>query len=1066
MSEPQDARERRLIAENLDCSMLVEAGAGSGKTSSLVDRMLALIGTGKAAVGRMAAVTFTRKAAAELKGRFQIALEDRLRQDQDEAARVKYSNALSKMELLFTGTIHSFCAMLLRERPIEAGLDPDFQELEEDENALYRDRCWAEYLERLHSEESGLLKNITDLGIDPADLLKTYQSVSYFPEVEVARVKMDRPDFSRGKVLVKGFLDRAFTQLPSRVPQKGWDKLQILLRRVSRLLDFLELGDDLHFVQILQVLSKNAKITQYKWPDKEQAKALEHDFDEIRGDVVIPYLEHWQRYCHFFIMEFIIPAVAYFQEFREKKSLMNFQDLLLKAAALLRESPEVRSYFQERFTHILVDEFQDTDPIQAELILYLTGEDLTEKSWRRLKVKPGALFVVGDPKQSIFRFRRADIDTYNDVKEIIDRSDGQIISLTTNFRSVPALCTWLNPIFRAKFPEKASQFQPGFEELVPFQQEAIGGVRRITLEDFSKQEEAAQEDAALIAAWVYEALTKDRGGSPRRGDGEAGIKLSSPGDVMVLLRYKAHLAIYARALEAFGIPFQVTGSSGFRDSGELRQLLNLLTAVAAPDDQVALIATLRGQFFGVSDDLLYRFRAAGGRFSYLESIDQCQDEEPRERLGAALTELRQFYQWAERKPPAAALSLILDRLGIIPLALIRQMGESRAGNLLKALELALWEASENLTSFADLVARLSEYYAEIEVEEMSVEPGKVDAVRLMNLHKAKGLQAEMIFLADPLKAPDHRPSLHISRTEHISMGYFVAIREKGFQRDILGLPPEWPEKESLEVQYQQAEEERLLYVATTRAKQLLVVSTCPQKPNRGPWKDLYQYLGGVPELPAPRQRAVESIPEGKISPQALETARSDRAARISWGKQPSYAVESVTAAAKASTQESPFTEDSDKGMSWGRIVHRLLEAAARDSTLNLDLSAQNLLVEEERPLTERDEVVALVKSVMCSELWRRQARAEKRLFEVPFSLTLQEEIPKVMSGVIDLAFKEPDGWVIADYKTDRVNKNLDALIAFYRRQVEMYKDFWERMSGEKVKEAGLYFINIGRWIEI
>jgi ATP-dependent helicase/nuclease subunit A len=1066
MSEPQDARERRLITENLDCSMLVEAGAGSGKTTSLVDRMLALIVTGKAAIDRMAAVTFTRKAAAELKGRFQIALEDRLSQDQDEAAKVRYNDALSRMELVFTGTIHSFCGRLLRERPIEAGLAPDFQELEEGENAFYRDRCWAEYLERLHSEESGLLKTITDLGIDPADLLKTYQSVSYYPEVEVARVKMDRPDFSREKVLVKDFLDHAFTELPSRVPQKGWDGLQDLLRRVRRLLDFLKLANDLDFIQILRVLSKNAKITQYKWPDKEQAKTLKNEFDEIRDNVVIPCLESWQRYCHFFIMEFIIPAVAYFQEFREKKSLMNFQDLLLKAAALLRESPEVRSYFQERFSHILVDEFQDTDPIQAELILYLTGDDLSEKSWRRLRVKPGALFVVGDPKQSIFRFRRADIDTYSEVKKIIDRSGGQIIPLTTNFRSVPALCTWLNPIFQAKFPEKASQFQAAFEELVPFQQGSGGGVRRISLEDCSKQGEAAMEDAELIAAWIYEALQKDLGGSPRRSDREAGVKLSSPGDVMVLLRYKAHLAIYARALEAFGIPFQVTGSSGFRDSEELRHLLNLLASVAAPDDQIALIATLRGQFFGVSDDLLYRFRAAGGMFSYLGSPDLCQDEEPRERLGAALTELRQFHKWARVKPPAAALSLILDRLGIIPLALIRQMGESRAGNLLKALELSLWEASENLASFSDLVARLSEYYAEIEVEEMSVEPGKQDAVRLMNLHKAKGLQAEMIFLADPLKASDHPPSLHISRKEDISMGYFVASREKGFQRDILGLPPEWPEKESLEVHYQQAEEERLLYVATTRAKQLLVVSTCPQKPNRGPWKDFYQDLVGVPELPAPGQSSVQAIPEGKISPPALETARNDRAARISWGKQPSYAVESVTAAAKASTQELPFPGDSDKGMSWGRIVHRLLEAAARDSSLDLDLAAQNLLVEEERPVTERDEVVALIKAVMGSELWQRQARAEKRLIEVPFSLMLQEEIPKVMSGVIDLTFKEPDGWVIADYKTDQVNGNLDALIAFYRRQVEMYKDFWERMSGERVKEAGLYFISINQWVPL
>ena len=162
---------------------------------------------------------------------------------------------------------------------------------------------------------------------------------------------------------------------------------------------------------------------------------------------------------------------------------MNYHDLLLSAAELLRNHPEVREYFQERFTHLLVDEFQDTDPIQAEVILLLAGRDSQETSWHKVAVKPGALFIVGDPKQSIYRFRRADIGVYNEVKEIITRSGGQVIPLTTNFRSLPTLCRWVNPIFKKKFPDRPNKFQPAFEELVPFKTSPGGGVRKITLGD-------------------------------------------------------------------------------------------------------------------------------------------------------------------------------------------------------------------------------------------------------------------------------------------------------------------------------------------------------------------------------------------------------------------------------------------------------------------------------------------------------------------------------------------------------------------------------------------------------
>ena len=411
--------------------------------------------------------------------------------------------------------------------------------------------------------------------------------------------------------------------------------------------------------------------------------------------------------------------------------------------------------------------------------------------------------------------------------------------------------------------------------------------------------------------------------------------------------------------------------------------------------------------------------------------------------------------------------MIIDQLGIVPLAITRDMGESRAGNLLKAAEIALWESGKALNSFPDMVERLEQYYTELDVEEMSVEPGKENVVRIMNLHKAKGLEATVVFLADPLKQVSHDPSLHIARMEDRAVGYFVASHQKGeFQRETVGLPPDWQEHERLEQAYQQAEEERLLYVATTRAKQLLVVSMYPEKMDKGGWKDLYPNLIEAEELEGfEDEKAPSVITDWKISAESFAEGKRQIAERISAGKLHSYKAETVTKASKDSGKEVPFSEDTGRGMSWGRIIHKLLEIVSREENIDLELIAENLLKEEERPLSERDEVVTAVKTVASSELWKRMQKAEEALVEVPFSLKIEDEkLPKIISGAIDLAFKEPEGWVIADYKTDKVDGNLDSLVAYYKPQVEMYKDFWEKMSGENVKEAGLYFVDTGKWV--
>jgi ATP-dependent helicase/nuclease subunit A len=1065
MKKPSDAGHRNTIVTDLDTSLLVEASAGSGKTTSLVNRMLALIASGKSRVETMTAVTFTRKAAAELKGRFQIALEAAIREEKRGEARVRYSDTLLNLDLLFTGTIHAFCARLLRERPVEAGVDPDFTELEEDENILLRSRCWTEYIENLHASGDIILDRLSDLGIDQAQLTRTYTTVSLYPEVEIVREQMDRPDFSRERGLLDGYLKNALSGLPLSVPPDDWDDLQSLLRRVRRLSGNLDLLEDKDLMLVLDALNKAPRIVLKRWNDADCAKRQQAAHQAFRDQVVVPALRRWHRYCHYFIMELIIPAVRYFDSVRHGNSQMNYQDLLMKAAGLLRHNAEVRRYFQKRFTHVLVDEFQDTDPIQAEIILYLAADDVEETSWRSVLVKPGSLFVVGDPKQSIYRFRRADIDTYNEVKEIILRSGGKVVPLTVNFRSTPAVCDWVNLAFAEKFPPVAHRFQPAFEKLEAHSSSGEGGIRCITIEKqfHNNQAAVAGRDAERITSWIASTFE----GGFRIVDGDNAERPARPEDFMILLRYKKHVSLYARSLESRGIPYEVAGGAGFGQSEEVHDMLTLLTAVSEPDDTVAIIGMLRGPFFGISDDLLYRFKAGGGQFSYLREEPTSTDEEAGAKIGDAFAVVRQFHRWSKLNPPAAALSQILDRLGIVPYSAARETGETRAGNLLKMVELAQVASKKGNGSFAETIEVIRQYYEELETEEMSVEPGRRRVVRIMNLHKAKGLEAPVVFLADPLKDSDYPPEMHIDRIADSTHGYFPVTASSGNWggSKVLGLPPTWEEMRSLEERYSRAEEDRLLYVATTRAKQLLVVSRYPSSPDKGAWKDLEPYVAGAEELEEFPVRVIERR-SGVLPVEDFQAAQNAIIASLSRSRDVSYAMKTVTAVAEERASETPFSGEGGMGMKWGGMIHKALQMLAEDESVDLGILTDCLLRQSGFSIDRKDEMTILLATVLASGFWKRVKGARQRLCEVPFATQADGEAPGTIAGIIDLAFLEADGWVIADYKSDLVNDNLDRLIAYYSEQVNMYKRFWEEITGARVKEAGIYFTSIDRWAAV
>ena len=1090
-----DAQARAAIAEEVDINLVVEAAAGTGKTTSLVARLLTLFKRGAlAGESRLAAVTFTHKAAAELRERLERELASILASGDglSPAERTNLAAAAQALPECHIGTIHSFCGRLLRERPVEAGIGLNFQELDDDDDARLRRQAWDDFAAAMRRGEHDRQRRMFELfGLDNEALARGFESFAEYPDVDAwpgndrDLAQVDVAAFALG---VERYLERADKLRPILDDALcGNDKLlpilQILARRWPRLPRPLEVGDAF---RLSGLFKPTPGLVQAQWKqfgmNGDAAKEELAAYTAFHAETVEPFRRDCLAAVYAAALEAFREAQDIYDRLRREKRLVNFQDLLLATARLLREYPEVRADFAARYARLLVDEVQDTDPVQAEIMFLLASGDLAEPDWRRCRPRPGSLFIVGDPKQSIYRFRRADIVVYQEVKRLLVESGGRVLGLTTNFRSQPSVIDWVNRTFLAtdgaddatpediaasgRFASVESPYSPAYIELEPGRPPAVSGftgVYRLETIPLSRKDGIGERDviadeADRIAAFIRHAVD----GGMELPDRD-GYRPAVPGDFLVVSYQKAVAAVYADAIRRTGLPCRVSSGATLANSPALSLLAAYVRALAFPDDPVLTLAVLRGELFGMDDRRLYRWKKAGGRFDVLSPLPEEGDAE----MAAAMEMLRRNYKLFRAADPASALVRVVDDLGLWPLSCLGDDADGGAGAFASALERLARERAD-LPTAGKLSERLDWLLANCEDDPLPAAEREGTAVRVMNLHKTKGLEAPVVFLTSTRTLKARKPVFAVRRAAEGAFGA-MAIVGGEFGNMLLAQPADWDVIAAEEDLFLAAERTRLNYVAATRAGAALIVSV--HKAGKG-WKSAF-----LPDS-ASGEVIPEKLPEPERSPRAKSSEEDEPLREIDAGALKALAAERAVcreamlretyATVRAKPDAVPEMDDyayggGADGLELGEILHRLLEER-RDGESLRELATE-LLAERQLSVELAEGLAEMVEAVLASPLWKRANRAEVALRETPYSLAMEDGV--IQRGVIDLAFCENGRWVIVDYKSDTVEgERLGAAVARHTAQLAAYARAWERITGETVGETGLYFLRPGKYVVV
>lgn len=855
-----DSEARRRIRDDLDTTFVVEAAAGTGKTTELVGRIVALLAAGRARLDEIVAVTFTEKAAGEMKLRLRSGIErTRTAPGVSVSVRTNLDRSLAMLEAARIGTIHSLCSDLLHEHPLEAEVDPLFEVGAEDEAERIFDQAFDRWFTNaLSNPPEGVRRLLRrrPRGRDRATPRETLHDAAY-------RL-CDRRDFDGGwrrdpwdrtealAVTLDSLRAAASVASPKAAAEK--DFVGKNLQKVARFLEELDRREAVRGRDedgLEAELRDVAAYREWRWRGggfsslvpRNEAVAL-RDAAKRAVDTFLDAANADLAACLFAELR---PLIEEYGRLKKRAGRLDFLDLLLHTRTLLRENERVRAALQARFSHLFIDEFQDTDPLQAEILLLLAADDPKVSRREDVRPRPGKLFVVGDPKQSIYRFRRADVAFYSDVKRQLTRAGAEVLFLSTSFRSSPSIQTAVNAAF-APLMRGDRHSQARYVPLEPFREDTPTRPSIIALpvprpySDYGKivgfriEESAPGAVAALVehlidprSGWTIS--ERDRGEPSARGQSQPPgaaprTQLAARHICLLFKRFQSAgedvTRPYVRALEARRIPHVLVGGRSFHEREEVIALRSALSAIEWPDDELNVFAALRGPFFALGDDLLLAYRDAHRALHPLYALrltdpkrraDLPEIPAHEREVADALTVLGRLHLGRNKRPIADTIGQLLERTRAHAGLAIWPTGEQALANVLRVMDLARRFEVRGATSFRAFVQRVQDDAQQGEAAEAPVVEEGTDGVRLMTVHRAKGLEFPVVVLADPTAQHTHsQPTRHVD-----------SASGRWFEPLAGNMPIELLERRDEVLARDLEEAHRLAYVAATRARDLLIV---------------------------------------------------------------------------------------------------------------------------------------------------------------------------------------------------------------------------------------------------
>lgn len=1088
-----DFSAEQKAALDLSTHVVIKAVAGSGKTTLLIERLERILEKNGFKPEQIVAITFTEEAVAQIKEGVRKKIEERMAQS--NGSRNSWQQVYPLISLAKITTIHGFCASLLRDYPLEAGVDPGFSVLSPGEQKLRLLECVRQSLHDLSHDFDPDLRTLLDYiprsSLGPI-FVQMIERRSFLGQLTTGTRSLQKPWFEplqrlylkeTAQIILRrriwSQLEELLAQLPPQLIQAG----DSYARRSAAQRQLFQRRPDLSPVRFLEQFMKTLSIQvspSRQWKDSPCYEPLRGLWSSLRKDLrrySLSFDSSESENRHFATALAKLASVyrkvlRHYQEQKAKDSVLDFEDLLIVAERLVARK-KIRDALIQRYRYLLVDEFQDTNYLQWEIIQRM--------------IAPGTNFLaVGDTKQSIYRFRDAEVTVFQElVRWVI--SAGRLVEMRENFRSLSPLIEFSNRLFRTLF-QPGLDYEAEHQEMLP-----------------CRIEEPIREGAACVETFFYE--SSSGGSTPREAEviarrirrlvEEEGFGYS---EIAILLRTRTRLKEYEESLRRAKVPFHTVGGIGLYERQEILDLVNLVRFLADPSNDVALLGVLRSPFFNLSDEDLFLLSLAPGT-GYWEKLQRAAKGDFGDKLPVgwecrgwkfAVECLRVWIGDAHCESIAGSLRRALAETGYLeivaasarPLQVTRNL--TKFLDLVRAFEKGRSRTIREFLRFMDALIKGEPREAEAATYE---ELGEV--VKIYTIHGAKGLQFPVVILPD-LGAP-----LLSGRKD---LFYFQAVRQGSSERTFLGLKIWNPESGYCELEHpvhkmlqrldeyrQVAEEKRLLYVATTRARDRLILigqrtshlsysrwlcesgaeACCSVMQDEssgtaGSGEEASKVEGVSFRSPSPRPERLRS-PSKKLVWTPTELALFSRCP---------YKLLLSRIEGLPEGPRLDWERKDEKDLLVGSLIHELLErptpnSASIERCLEIWKRRHEYLFSAKELGRMQERVCGQLKRVSVHPFYERLSKAHEVASEKSFHI---RENGLLITGVIDKLFQEQDGrWVLVDFKTSEIpSEGIEAKIVEegYDLQVEIYMWAVSRILSTQDVQGFLFFSHTGDLVPI